>query len=588
MKKKISSLVIAFVIIAGFGLLLAPHVTFAQTGETINDYNVALTVNHDGTVHVTETILYNPAGEAHHGIYRDIRLLSAYGYAIDLHNVMAHNEKGIPYPFTITSYGQSERIKIGDPDVTFITPHIYVIDYYVVGALGSLKSVDELYWNVTGNGWGFPILHASASVTMPNGANITSSSCYEGYSGSNEACGGSSATSKYPSSASYETARGLNAGEGMTIAVDFPKGSITIPPPVTSPYGTLGVTLAGIALVLPSILAMLWVHRIKKSTPGCYKKSIVAQYDPPQDLTPLEMKTLIEPYTASSAIAAEIIYLASKGYFSITRVLKKNLVFSSVDYEFRQLKAVGDKGAPDISDADQLLVGGIFSADGGTLVNLSSLKGKFYSTVYESGKSVETILVDKGYLTKNSPMVSIYNVFFAIVVFIIAFYVAGVATVASVSFGVYGIVAAAFLWGLLPACLLFGIGSARIIPFTEKGAACRDLILGFKEYLQIAEKDRINFANAPEKNPTTFTAFLPYAMALGVEKAWSKEFADITLTSPDWYHDTTNTSSMFNSMSFINSMSSFRSAMQTSSSASGGGGGGFSGGGGGGGGGGSW
>ena len=588
MKKKISSLSVVLLIISGFVLMLAPQHVRAQTGEFIDDYNAALTVNHDGTVHLTETILYNPAGEAHHGIYRDIRLLSANGYAIELHNVTAHDEKGIPYPFTITGYGQSERIKIGDPDVTFITPHIYVIDYYVVGALGSLKSVDELYWNVTGNGWGFPILHASASVTMPNGANITSSSCYEGYSGSNEACGGSSAMSKYPSSASYETARGLNAGEGMTIAVDFPKGSITIPPPVTSPYGTLGVTLAGIALVLPSILAMLWVHRMRKLTPGSVKKSIVAQYEPPQDLTPLEMKTLIEPFTANVAIAAEIIYLASKGYISITRVMKKNLVFSSVDYEFRQLKAVGDTGAPVISDADQLLVGGIFSADGGTLVNLSSLKGKFYSTVYEAEKSVEASLIDKGYLTKGGRTTSMYHILYAIAVFIIAFYVAGVATVASASFGVYGIAAAAFLWGLLPACLLFGIGSARIIPFTEKGAACRDLILGFKEYLQIAEKDRINFANAPEKNPTTFTAFLPYAMALGVEKVWSKEFADITLTQPDWYHDSTSASSMFNSASFISSMSSFNSAMQSSSATPSGSGGGSSGGGGGGGGGGSW
>ena len=79
-------------------------------------------------------------------------------------------------------------------------------------------------------------------------------------------------------------------------------------------------------------------------------------------------------------------------------------------------------------------------------------------------------------------------------------------------------------------------------------------------------------------------------MALGVEKAWGKEFADITMEPPQWYNDTTMSSNIFNSTNFIHSLSSFGTAMRASgtSPSHAGGGGGFSGGGGGGGGGGSW
>ena len=57
--------------------------------------------------------------------------------------------------------------------------------------------------------------------------------------------------------------------------------------------------------------------------------------------------------------------------------------------------------------------------------------------------------------------------------------------------------------------------------------------------MQIAEKDRINFANVPEKKPELFEKCLPYAMAFGVEKAWAKEFEGIYTVPPAWYGDST-------------------------------------------------
>ena len=123
---------------------------------------------------------------------------------------------------------------------------------------------------------------------------------------------------------------------------------------------------------------------------------------------------------------------------------------------------------------------------------------------------------------------------------------------------------------------------------TKKGVLTKEYILGLKQYLSVAEKDRLNFHNAPEKNPQHFEALLPYAMVLGVEKQWAKQFEGIYIDTSAWC--TGFYIGSFSSRDFTNSLNSFGSQAKSTfaTPSSGAGGGGFAGGGGGGGGGGSW
>ncbi|MCI0514744.1 DUF2207 domain-containing protein, partial [candidate division KSB1 bacterium] len=130
------------------------------------------------------------------------------------------------------------------------------------------------------------------------------------------------------------------------------------------------------------------------------------------------------------------------------------------------------------------------------------------------------------------------------------------------------------------------------------GRQIMDQIEGFKLYLEVAEEDRLNLLHVPERTPELFEKYLPYALALGVENAWSDKFTDVLAEStqaqtysPAWYSGT-NWSSL-GAVGFASSLgTSFSSAISSSSTApgssSGSGGGGSSGGGGGGGGGGGW
>jgi uncharacterized membrane protein len=129
---------------------------------------------------------------------------------------------------------------------------------------------------------------------------------------------------------------------------------------------------------------------------------------------------------------------------------------------------------------------------------------------------------------------------------------------------------------------------------TKKGVEIKEKLLGLKMYLESAEKDRIKFHNAPEKNPQRFEKFLPYAMVFGVEKEWAEQFKDIYKEQPEWYEGVGGQT--FNSVVLANSLNSFSrtasGSMISAPSSAGSGGSGFSGGGSGGGfgggGGGSW
>ncbi|MGO8654328.1 DUF2207 domain-containing protein, partial [Rhizobium ruizarguesonis] len=59
---------------------------------------------------------------------------------------------------------------------------------------------------------------------------------------------------------------------------------------------------------------------------------------------------------------------------------------------------------------------------------------------------------------------------------------------------------------------------------TPLGAKMMDGIDGLRQYLTLAEKDRMNTAGAPKMSPQHFETLLPYAVALGVEKPWSRTF----------------------------------------------------------------
>lgn len=64
---------------------------------------------------------------------------------------------------------------------------------------------------------------------------------------------------------------------------------------------------------------------------------------------------------------------------------------------------------------------------------------------------------------------------------------------------------------------------------TKEARKLLDEIESFEEYLKVAEEDRLNLENPPERTPELFEKFLPYALALGLglDQRWSNKFKDV-------------------------------------------------------------
>ncbi|HEX2802820.1 MAG TPA: hypothetical protein VHN55_02380, partial [Sphingomicrobium sp.] len=133
---------------------------------------------------------------------------------------------------------------------------------------------------------------------------------------------------------------------------------------------------------------------------------------------------------------------------------------------------------------------------------------------------------------------------------------------------------------------------------TAQGRAVLDRIAGFKQYLSITERERLDRMTPPDDTPELFERFLPYAIALGVENRWAERFAGVLAAAAAqgqqgfaWYsgsHSPWSDADGFTRSVGSSLASSVSSASTAPGSSSGSGGGGSSGGGGGGGGGGGW
>jgi uncharacterized membrane protein len=306
---------------------------------------------------------------------------------------------------------------------------------------------------------------------------------------------------------------------------------------------------------------------------------VVAQYEAPDGLSPLEIGAIENQTIENREITAEIIYLAEKGYLKITRIPKKVLFVKWDDYELKKIKKF-DKS---VTDFDIAFFDSLFG--GKDKINTSDIKtdhaNDMVSLLKDLKKGVFSRLTELGYYVKSPYEVKKKYLILALITGIIGFLL------------LFTVILSLFGIGLILSAVIILLFSFIMPAKTRKGAETKELALGLKKYMSVAEKERLKFHNAPKKDPKKFEELLPYAVAMGVEKEWAKQFEGIYKTQPGWYSDPSGAG--FNAVIFTNSLSSFNSSMNQAvagSTAAGGssgfGGGGFSGGGFGGGGGGSW
>ena len=213
-------------------LLLLPATLLAD--ERILEFHSDITVMEDGWIEVTETIRVRAEGNRiRRGIYRDFpteyhdKLGNRYEVDFKPLIVLRNDARE---PFHSQRYRNGVRTYFGSSD-RYIERgvHTYRFRYRASRMLGFFEDHDELYWNVTGFDWAFPIDKGSASLRfafeVPAGdIDVTA---YTGPYGSTEQ--NYTAHVDANAVAHFEANEALGALNGLTIVVMWPKGLVPEP-----------------------------------------------------------------------------------------------------------------------------------------------------------------------------------------------------------------------------------------------------------------------------------------------------------------------------------------------------------------------
>jgi uncharacterized membrane protein len=550
-------------------LLITAAPAAAQRTLVIQSFDATIDVSADGTIVVEEIIVPRFTG-SWNGLYRTIpvqyRTPQGLNYTLRLDIESVTDEEGRALRYESSRQRHYRRLQIWIPGATDTTRTVKV-RYRVPNGLRFFDQHDELYWNVTGDEWEVPIESASALVRLPEGVTGVRAKAFRGAYGSTEQAG----VSIEPGAVRVDTTRGLEFREGLTVVVGWDPGIVHRP---TAVERTASVVYSNLPLAIPPLVFFgmfrLWRARGRDPELG----PIATQYEPPEQMTPAELGTLIDGKPDMRDITATIVDLAVRGYVHISETRDEHLfgLFSSNEYTFSVKKPRGEWAALKSHERDMLEA--MFGSS--ESVTLSSLKNKFYRHLPGLKNDLYGMLVRRGYYTGRPDRVRTLYIIGGLVA-------GGVLAVLSASvmsqFGMSPIagVAAGILSGVI--IVLFGwFMPAR----TTRGTRELEKVRGFQEFLSRVEADRLD---RMVKTPEMFEKFLPYAMALGVEDTWAKAFENIYKEPPQWYSGPGGMHA-FRPSTFTNSLGAMStqaaSAMSSSPRSSGGsgfGGGGSSGGG---------
>lgn len=594
----------------------------------IHSYDVDINIYTDAKIIVSETINITTDGERiKHGIFRDIptQYKTAKGYPFNIGlNVISIKLDGSEVHYEIVNMYNGIRIYIGQSDISLPEgTYTYQMTYTVNRALGFFSEFDELYWNATGNGWAYPIEHASVRVSFPDTGKITQATAYTGIKNARER----NYTLEYPQAneAYFRTNKTLPPQNGLSIVVGFPKGLIHQPDYISAIkqflHGNINLIIVLIGyLILISFYLYSWFYMGRDPV----RKVVIPLFEPPEGFSPEGLAYIKNMEFDNKLFTAAIINMAVKKYLTIEELTDKKYI----------LKAISDDWSM-LSPEERIISKQLFKVSNSIMIDQANHL-QISSAIDEFKDKLDKEYVSRYFRTNSS--IFYLGIFFSIMSFLPLL-------MQDVTLSQqYLYIAILELCILIPKCstprdkniyltivsVLMTIGIVWCILFlplyydffivnyvlvviimllfistnglfyslmkcpTRVGSELLAKTLGFEMYLRATEEDRMNFLNPPEKTPALFERYLPFAFALGLDQEWSNQFSEVLIQSQyksTWYLGGNYHS--FSSNSFSNSIgSALNSSISASSSApgssSGFGGGGGSGGGGGGGGGGGW
>jgi len=619
----------------------------AVADERIVEFASEIEVKSSAELLVTEHITVVAEGrDIRRGIYRDFptRYEDRSGRRVTVpFEVMSVRRNGEPEDWRRESIDNGVRVYFGSANRMLENgEHTYELIYRTARQIGFFEEFDELYWNVTGNAWSFPIETASAVVTLPPGASPDELrlDAYTGLQGEQ----GDDAVGEVLSGnrVRFETTGRLDPREGLTIAVGFPKGLVREPTAAEKREMFLEDHRIAVIGIFGTLVVVLWYlfawYRVGRDPDG---GAIYPRYDPPEGYSPGMLRYVWKMGYDRTCFAAALVSLAVKGALKLDKDSDDDYRAERLDGETESAtehklleKLLDEPGErivfeqknhaqirPALKAHEKALSGrmegryfqlnrwwvipGIVMSVATLVAMVLSLPGeeKFtagflavHQTIWNIGTAVMMMRVYRTWRDLKGVTGMIGAIL--LTAFSLPFLIASI-----VILGLFG-----NMIGWVPAAIVLGIAIVNGLFWswmrapTLRGRKLLDQVEGLRLYLTVAEREDIENRH-DEAPPQTFEEFerlLPYAVALDAADTWAERFAaEIekaaqagTAQSRHWYpasmSDGRFTAAGLGTALGSGLASATASASTAPGSSSGGGGGGSSGGGGGGGGGGGW
>ncbi len=543
----------------------APAIAVERILQFISDVKV----EKNGDLLVTETLRVNSEGrEIRRGILRDFptTYTARDGRRVRVgFTVLSVTHNGSAEPFTNEALSNGVRVRIGTAE-RFVPTGVntYVITYRTTRQVGFFKDFDELYWNATGTGWTFPIDVAEARITLPERVDFIQSAFYTGPQGAKGQ--DAQVVDKRPGFIVFRTTRPLPDHQGLTVAAAWPKGIIT--PPTSGQLAgywledNLAMVTGGAGiLALLAYFVFAW-FRVGRDPPS---GTIIPLFAPPKDMSAPAVRYVYEMGFDNRTFSAGILQLAVNGGVKLVDV--------GSDMRLERIAGGGGGSGPAIfamsnalfrRGSDLLLSQSNHeTVSAGKTALENELSGEYSGKLFRNnygwsgiGALLWLVMVAavalSVFITYGSDQgaVTLFaNAFAAIgamvmtafllgwlsgstkfLWFLLGFLFAGIFTVVGIA------VAIASTQNIGQAVVLLSpaIAAPLVVLFfyllrapTVSGRKTMDEIEGFKQYLGVAEEDRLNYLHPPEKTPQLFEKYLPYAVALDVENRWAERFAGV-------------------------------------------------------------
>lgn len=561
--------------------------------EHILSFDSRASFNPDGSMEMQENIKVLSLGnEIRRGIFRTLPLtwnrqdgkIFSVEYAIK-----SVSRDGVAESYSLDRAAKTLTVRIGSAE-RFLKPGIYEykIRYQVSNHFSRFPDWDELYWNVTGNDWNWPIRRASFHLELPDAAynlnaegrdtRLRTIDVYTGRQGAKES------NAVVLPNGSIQTSQSLARGEGLTVVYTWPRAILAnAPAPEAAlPFVHLLVpTLTTSVIWLPLLLLIgyygLW-WRKNVIAKGLKMPPVVPQFSLPATMSPGYLRFITRRKYDDVAFSSDLLDLVAKRAVTLTK--KKTTtksIWSSASVDEQWLSRSSDERNRSLNAADQQLLSTLFNGKRKN-INLSTPHQqmminarKWLEKRCEEQKpqlcqrwgkpfrhciyiALLVPIVCGVWFNPVAALLTIPSLLFmavgvSLVLFFLNFLRHPVETIRqwgpvlilmALVFGPFALTAGGvFLFGTIPitqlpagyvgalltAMMLCAVVGWKTPRYTQNGLNDLAVAKGLKLYIKTAEEPRYQALYPPDQRVAHFESLLPVALALGVGKTWANTFA---------------------------------------------------------------